>query len=190
MLQQLPNALTISRLLLAGPLGFFILQHHYEWALLTGLVAGISDALDGFAARRLNAQSRLGAALDPIADKVLITVSFVTFAHTGLIPWYLAYAVIARDVVIVLGAACYQWRFGDFEFSATRLSKANMFVQICFCVLVLAAQVSNGIPQLAIILGSAAVLFIAGASGFDYVMKWSARAVQQSRANARSDRDK
>jgi cardiolipin synthase len=181
MLQYLPNALTLSRLLLAGPLGFFILQENYEWALGTGVLAGVTDALDGFMARRLDALTRFGAALDPICDKVLITVVFVCFAHTGLIPWYLALAVIARDLIIVLGAACYHWLIGAFEFSASPLSKANMFLQISFCVLVLVSQVVSGIPELVITLGSAAVLFIAGASGSDYVLKWSIKAIQQRR---------
>jgi cardiolipin synthase len=181
MLQYLPNALTASRLLLAGPLGFFILRQHYDWALLVGVLAGLTDALDGFLARRINAMSRLGAALDPVADKVLITVAFVCFAHTGLIAWYIALAVIARDLVIVLGAAAFHWLVGPFEFAATTLSKVNMFLQICFCVLVLAAQVLPGIPPLAVVFGSAAVLFIAGASGCDYILKWSAKAVQQRR---------
>jgi len=181
MLQYLPNALTLSRLLLAAPLGYLILHGQFDWALVTGLIAGVTDALDGFAARRLGALSRLGAALDPMADKVLITVAFVCFAHTGLIPWYLAIAVIARDLVIVLGAACYHWLIGDFEFSATQLSKVNMLVQIAFCTLVLAAQVMSTIPAIAVTAASAAVLFIAGASGFDYVMKWSIKAFQAPR---------
>jgi len=179
MLQYLPNALTLSRLVLAAPLGFFILQENYQWALAAGLLAGLTDALDGYFARRLGAFSRVGAALDPIADKILITVAFVCFAHTGLIPWYLAIVVIARDVVIVLGAACYHWLIGAFEFSATRLSKTNMLVQILFCALVLAAQVATWIPPAAITAGAAVVLFIAGASGCDYVLKWSVKAMQQ-----------
>lgn len=179
MLQYLPNALTISRLLLAAPLGYLILHEQFGWALATGLIAGITDALDGFAARRLGVLSRLGAALDPVADKVLITIAFLCFAHTGLIPWYLAIAVIARDLVIVLGAACYHWLIGDLEFSATQLSKVNMLIQIAFCTLVLAAQLTPLIPAIAVTAASAAVLFIAGASGFDYVMKWSIKAAQQ-----------
>ncbi len=181
MLHYLPNALTLSRLLLAGPLGFFILQQNYQWALATALLAGVTDALDGLLARRLGALSRFGAALDPIADKVLVIVAFVCFARTGLVPWYLALVVIARDLVIVAGAACYHWLIGAFEFAATRLSKANMAIQISFCILVLAAQVAPWIPQAAITAGAAAVLFIAGASGCDYVLKWSARAIQQRR---------
>lgn len=178
MLQYLPNCLTLSRLLLAVPLGMLILREDFAWALGTGLLAGITDALDGFFARRLNALSRFGAALDPIADKVLVTVAFLSFAQVELIPWYLAVAVIARDLIIVLGAICYYKLVGPIEFAASRLSKINMFVQISFCVLVLLAQVVPQVPALAITAGSAAVLFIAAASGFDYVMSWTIKAMQ------------
>ena len=178
MLQYLPNSLTLSRLLLAAPLGVLILREDFTWALAIGFLAGITDALDGFFARRLGAFSRWGAALDPIADKVLITTSFICFAEVALIPWYLAVAVISRDLVIVLGAVSYYKLIGPFKFAATGLSKANMFIQIGFCVLVLLAQVVPDIPQLAITIGAAAVLFIAAASGFDYVMTWTVKAIQ------------
>jgi cardiolipin synthase len=184
MLRYLPNTLTLSRLLLAGPLGYCILQGSYQWALATALVAAATDALDGFLARRLGALSRFGAAIDPVADKVLVTVAFVCFAMTALVPWYLALAVIARDLVIVAGAACYRWLIGPFEFAASSLSKANMAIQIGFCALVLAAQIYPWIPQVAVTAGSAAVLFFAGASGCDYVLKWSARAIGQRRKAA------
>lgn len=178
MLRFLPNALTFARLLLAVPLGILILRQEFGMALGVACLAGLSDGLDGFLARRLNALSRFGAALDPIADKVLITVSFLAFAQVGLIPWYVALLVIARDLVIVGGAVCYHLLIGRFEFAASNLSKANMFIQTCFCLLVLIAQVVPGIPQAAIIAGVAAVLFIAAASGFDYVMTWTIKAIQ------------
>ena len=183
MLQYLPNALTFTRLLLALPLGLLILRENYPWALAVGLLAGLSDALDGFFARRLQALSRFGAALDPVADKILITVSFLCFAQTALVPWYLAIAVIARDVVIVLGASCYYKFVGPFEFAATNLSKANMFIQISFCLLVLVSQIIPDIPAIAILLGSVAVLFIAAASGFDYVMSWTIKALQSRKSH-------
>ena len=182
MLQYLPNALSFSRLLLAVPLGLLILRENYPWALGIGFLAGLSDALDGFFARRLGAFSRFGAAMDPVADKVLITVTFLCLATVDLIPWYLAYAVIARDLIILTGAACYYNFIGPFEFAATGLSKSNMFIQICFCVLVLLNEVIPGIPPVALLIGSSAVLFIAAASGFDYVMSWTIKAVQ-SRKN-------
>ena len=166
------------RLLLAIPLGFLILHGDYFWALVIGSLAGLSDALDGYFARRLGAFSRFGAALDPIADKVLITVTFVCLAQVELVPWYLAIAVITRDLVIVAGAACYYKFIGPFEFAATGLSKSNMFIQISFCVLVLLTQVVSVIPPVATLLGTMAVLFIAAASGVNYVMSWSTKALQ------------
>jgi cardiolipin synthase len=178
MLQYLPNALTFSRLLLALPLGVLILREQYELALGVGFLAGVTDGLDGFFARRLNAYSRFGAAMDPVADKLLITVSFLGFATVGLIPWYVAATVIIRDLVIVSGAICYHWLIGPFEFAATRLSKLNMLVQIGFCVLVLAAQVVSGVPPAVIAAATVIVLVIAVTSGVDYVVTWSIRAMR------------
>ena len=178
MLRYLPNSLTLLRLLLALPLGVFILRENYTWALLTGLVAGVSDALDGFAARRLGVLSRFGAALDPVADKILITVCFLCLAQMGLVPWYLAAAVILRDLVIVAGAACYHALIGPFEFAASGLSKSNMFIQIGYCVLVLLSQLVPEIPPMASVIGEVAVLFFAAASGFDYVMSWTIKAIE------------
>jgi cardiolipin synthase len=178
MLQYLPNMLTFSRLILAVPLGILILREDFGLALAIGGIAGLTDALDGYFARRLGVFSRFGAALDPIADKVLVTVAFLCFARVELIPWYLAIAVIARDLIIVTGAICYYKLIGPFEFAATGLSKANMFVQISFCVLVLLAQIAPQVPAIAITAGAAAVLFIAAASGFDYMMSWTVKAIQ------------
>lgn len=181
MLQYLPNGLTVLRLLLAVPLGIFILRENFSAALGIGVLAGASDALDGFAARRLGVPSRFGAALDPIADKILITVTFVCFAEVGLVSWYLAALVIARDVVIVLGAACFYLLVGPFELAASRLSKANMCIQIGFCVLVLLAQVVAQIPPATTQLGAVLVALAAAASGVHYVMSWARKAFESRR---------
>jgi cardiolipin synthase len=180
-LRHLPNGLTLLRLILAVPLGLLILRHEYGWALGVGIVAGISDALDGFFARRLGVFSRVGAALDPVADKILITVAFLCFASAELIPWYAAAVVIGRDLVIVTGALCYYLLIGPFNFSPTLLSKFNMFLQIALCVMVLLAQVAPAIPPAAITGGTALVMFIAVASGLDYVISWTVKAIQQHR---------
>jgi len=184
MLRQLPNILTVTRLLLTLPLGALILAGEFDLALAVGFVAGVTDALDGFLARRLNAFSRFGAALDPVADKVLTTVSFLSFASVELIPWYVAITVIGRDLVIVGGAICYHVLIGPFEFAATRLSKLNMMLQMGFCVLVLASQVVAGIPPVTIAAATVAVLAIAIASGLDYVVSWSIKAMQNRGAGA------
>lgn len=176
-LRYLPNALTISRLLLALPLGLLILRQDYGWALAVGFIAGLTDALDGFCARKLGYFSRLGAALDPIADKLLILVSFVCLASAALIDWWLAALVVGRDLLIVLGAVFYRLLIGPFEFAATGLSKVNMAIQIAFCVLLLAAQLVT-IPASLLSAAVALVVIIAVLSGGDYFITWSRRAWQ------------
>jgi cardiolipin synthase len=102
---------------------------------------------------------------------------FLSFASVGLIPWWLAITVIARDAIIVTGALCYHWLIGPLEFSPTVLSKANMFLQLVFCVLVLLAQLAPAIPDAVITAGGILVLVIAVASGTDYVTSWTRKAL-------------
>lgn len=179
MLRFLPNALTASRLVLALPLGWLILQGEYAWALGIGLVAGATDALDGYTARKLGYFSQLGAALDPVADKTLVTVAFLCLATAQLIPWYVAIAIITRDLLIVGGALCYRLFIGPFPFGATMLSKFNMLVQISFCIIVLAAELFNGIAQPWLTVLCILVVLVAFVSGADYVVTWSRKAVAE-----------
>ncbi|MDZ7785115.1 MAG: CDP-alcohol phosphatidyltransferase family protein [Halioglobus sp.] len=181
MLRYLPNSLTVLRLLLALPLGVFILRENYPMALGVGLAAGLSDSLDGFFARRLHALSRFGAVLDPIADKLLISVCLVCFAAVQLVPWSLAVVIIARDLIIVLGAACYLLLYGPVTFAATTLSKCNMFVQVSFCLLVLLSEVVAGIPREVLLTGGLLIMFFAVASGVDYVVLWTRKAWREQR---------
>ena len=175
MLKYLPNALTFGRLLLALPLGLLILGQEYAMVLGIGFIAGLSDALDGFAARRLGYTSQFGAALDPIADKVLILVCFLSLASSNLIDWILAAVVIGRDLLIVCGALAYRLLIGPFSFGATLLSKFNMAVQIVFCILVLTAQLTP-LPAALIFWLGTGVILVAIASGLDYVITWSRKA--------------
>ena len=178
---NVPNFFTILRIV-SIPLLIILLSYDQTLgAFIVFVFAAVTDALDGFFARCFKQKTTVGAYLDPIADKVLITVSFLCMAQVELIPWYLAIAVIARDLIIVAGALCYHFLIGPFEFAATNLSKANMCVQIAFCVLVLTAQVVPQIPGMAITVGSALVLFIAASSGFDYVMSWTIKAIRTRR---------
>lgn len=181
MLRYLPNALTFLRLLLALPLGYLILRQEYGLALVVGFVAGLTDALDGFAARKIGYFSQFGAALDPVADKILVTITVICFASVELIPWWVAITIITRDLVIVSGALCYRLLIGSFTFGATALSKLNMVIQICFCVLLLAAQLYGEIPAILIDGAIYVVLAIAIVSGLDYVVTWSRKALAQKR---------
>ncbi len=184
MLRYLPNALTFLRLLLALPLGYLILNQEYGLALGVGFVAGVTDALDGFAARRLGHFSQFGAALDPIADKTLVTIAFLCFATAGMIPWWVALTIIARDLVIVGGALCYRLLIGRFTFAATALSKLNMAIQISFCFLLLGAQLYEGIGTALIDGATVVVLAIAVVSGIDYVVTWSRKALARDSGDA------
>ncbi len=100
-----PNQLTFLRL---GFLPFFIIMifyQHYTWALGILLIAGMTDGLDGLLARTLNQKTSLGAYLDPIADKLLLSSSFVALALEGQIRWWLTILVLGRDILILITAA-------------------------------------------------------------------------------------
>src|SRR3979409_886723 len=100
-----PNQITLLRL---GFLPFFLIliaYDHYRWALLLLVIAGLSDGIDGLLARKLNQRSSLGAYLDPIADKLLLSSSFVILAFKSKIAWWLTIIVLSRDVLILVVAA-------------------------------------------------------------------------------------
>ena len=99
-----PNQITFLRL---GFLPFFLIliaYDHYRWALLVLVVAGLSDGIDGLLARSLNQRSALGAYLDPIADKLLLSSSFVLLAFKKQLAWWLTIIVLSRDVLILIVA--------------------------------------------------------------------------------------
>jgi cardiolipin synthase (CMP-forming) len=102
---NLPNFLTLLRILTI-PVFLEFLSYHFYWeALVVFAIGGVTDFLDGFAARRMNQQTALGAYLDPVADKLLVMTSFVMLASIGGLPIWLTIVVVVRDVLIVLGYA-------------------------------------------------------------------------------------
>jgi cardiolipin synthase len=100
---NIPNLLTLLRIILVPIIVIFLIQGSFIKALIVFLVAGISDALDGFLARVLHQQTVLGAYLDPIADKALLASSFITLSVLHIIPGWLTVIVISRDFIILLG---------------------------------------------------------------------------------------
>jgi cardiolipin synthase len=100
---NIPNILTIARLI---SIPFFILSmlhQKYEYALIIFSIAAITDVLDGFLARMANQKTKLGAFLDPLADKFLLLTSFIIFTTYGWLPSWIAITVISRDVIVILG---------------------------------------------------------------------------------------
>ncbi len=104
MIQALPNLLSLARLFAAPYLFWLLWRGHFQVALVVMFLAGLTDAFDGYLARRLNVSSRTGEVLDPIADKVLLTGAYLGLWLAGAIPVWLAAIVLGRDVVILIAA--------------------------------------------------------------------------------------
>jgi cardiolipin synthase len=177
--RDIPNIITAFRLLLVPPVVILLLQDRFAAALVVFGVAGLSDGLDGFLAKRYGWRSRLGGLLDPLADKLLLVSSFLTLGWLGWIPLWLVALVILRDLVIVTGAIFYHMRIEQLEAEPTMASKLNTVTQI---LLVLAVMFSLGIKTLPaqwidILLYS--VLATTLWSGFDYIWIWGRRAWQK-----------
>lgn len=134
----LPNQITFLRLALLPVYFIVIFYGHYQRALGLLVVAGLSDALDGQLARRLNLKSELGAFLDPIADKLLLSGSFLLLALNQRIPWWLTILVLARDLIILMIAAVILLVVGYRTFPPTIYGKLTTIVQILLVVAVLA----------------------------------------------------
>lgn len=132
-----PNQLTFLRLAF---LPFFIIAIEYErygLALTILVVAGFTDGLDGWLARGLNQRTPLGAYLDPIADKLLLSSSYFVLAHKGQIAWWLAILVLSRDVLLLAAAAVILLTVGYRPFPPSIWGKATTFFEILLIVLVL-----------------------------------------------------
>ena len=144
-------------------------------ALALFFAAAVSDGLDGYLAKRFNWTSELGKALDPLADKLLLITVFVESAWLGLVPWWLTAAVVARDVLIGLGALVYRLWFGPLRGHPTILSKINTALQLLYVMLVV-LNTAYGVPMREI-LDAAAVLALASTvlSGLHYVVSFTRR---------------
>lgn len=178
LLNQLPNLLTTLRLLLAVPICLLVLGRDYEAVLWIAFAAGLSDGVDGWLARKLNATSRYGAVVDPLADKVMLSGIYPCLAAVGLLPWWVALLVIGRDLVIVIGGLCYHSLYGRFEMQPSPWGKVSTFFQILFALVLLLDQVFPFAPAIALTALQYGVVAVTVLSGGHYVVTWSARALQ------------
>lgn len=136
-MKQIPNLLSAARLALAPYLFLLLWRHEYAAAFAVCILAGITDGLDGLAARKFAADSKAGAYLDPAADKVLLSGAFVTLAARGTIEMWLAAIVLGRDLFILLMVA---WGFlftSIRSFPPTFSGKASTTAQIIFILLLM-----------------------------------------------------
>ncbi len=136
-MRLVPNALTLFRLAAAPFLAWLLLSRAFRQALFLTLIAGLSDWLDGFTARRFGVTGRTGAVLDPAADKTLLVTLFLVLGVTGRIPVWMVVLAVARDIVIVTGVFLL-WAFrGIRHFSPAPLGKISTFFQILLVLLTL-----------------------------------------------------
>jgi len=175
-LRWLPNSISLMRIALVAPILLLILNENFVWALVLFAVAGFSDGVDGYLAKRFDWQTRLGALLDPVADKLLVAGTFITLAYTQDIPVWLAATVILRDVVIVAGAAAYNFLIRPVEGEPTRVSKLNTALEFLLLLFVLSRAGFGWPDQISITVLGAAVLVTVVISGVDYVWSWARRA--------------
>jgi cardiolipin synthase len=174
--RDLPNIISVLRILLTIPVMVFLFRRDYGLALALFALAGLSDGLDGFLAKHFGWQSRLGGLLDPLADKVLLMTSFVVLGATGLIPVWLVVAALLRDFVIVGGALYYNFRVEEVQPAPSLVSKLNTLLQILLVILVVADAGPLPLPDALLeglewlLLGTVLV------SGGHYVFTWSRKA--------------
>jgi cardiolipin synthase len=136
---NLPNLITIARILMVPVVVWAIASRQMQIAFLLFLAAGVSDAVDGFLAKRFNMASELGAHLDPLADKTLIVSIYVALGITDAIPRWVVILVVSRDILII-GGVMLAWFLGQpMNVKPLLVSKLNTAAQIVFACLVLAA---------------------------------------------------
>lgn len=135
----IPNLITLGRILLVPVVVWAIVSGAMLAAFLLFVAAGVSDAVDGFLAKRLRQTSELGAYLDPLADKALIVSIYVTLGIIGVIPRWLVILVVSRDIMII-GGVILSWLLGSpVRMKPLWVSKFNTVAQILFACLVLAS---------------------------------------------------
>jgi cardiolipin synthase len=134
---NLPNAITIIRILLIPLFLDKVIEGEMAFAAGVYLAAAISDGLDGFIARVWNMKTRLGTFLDPMADKLLVITSFVTLAVIKIIPIWIALAVISRDFIIVGGSLLVYLMKGELNIRPQPIGKVTTFFQFCYILIIL-----------------------------------------------------
>jgi cardiolipin synthase (CMP-forming) len=171
----IPNLLTLLRIASTPVLVMLLTYELFNYALLLFVLAGISDGLDGYIAKRFNCETRLGATLDPVADKILLVSCFIVLAVMNHIPFWLLVVVVFRDIVIVGGYLLLVILEGGVSMNPSRISKLNTLFQICLIAAVL-IKLASDLELSTIVWGLiAAVTATSVLSGIHYVWLWAFR---------------
>lgn len=182
-LRYIPNLISSIRILLAAPIALALAEHRLGLTIALFGAAALSDAADGFLAKRYGWRSELGAVLDPAADKLLLATVFITLAYLRFVPLWLVVVAVARDAIIVLGALLYRYWFGPLSIRPSTVSKFNTLCQALFIMAVVAGEEFSLPGWISMWLG--ALVFVTVAiSGIDYVLIYGRRALNLARPRA------
>jgi cardiolipin synthase (CMP-forming) len=177
LIASLPNLITLARLLSVPVAVWLILNQHFATAFWLFVIAGISDAVDGFIAKRFRAKSELGAYMDPLADKALLVSVFVTLGYEGVVESWLVILIVFRDLLIIGGALLYATMTRALRMQPLLISKLNTALQILLAAALLAKAgyaIGDGFTE-ALVHVVAATTILSGAA---YVVKWGFKAAR------------
>jgi cardiolipin synthase (CMP-forming) len=165
----IPNCLTVLRILLTPLLVWLLLDRRLSEALVVFLFAGFTDGLDGFIARVFHQKSKLGAYLDPLADKLLLVSSFVLLGRLHMLPNWLVVIAVSRDVIIVVGIVTLMLHQISVQIHPSALSKATTLAQLMTVFLILCSG-HMPLPDWGYSLLFAATALLCMGSGFHYIL--------------------
>jgi cardiolipin synthase (CMP-forming) len=175
-MRHLPNLICALRIVLVWPIATTLHAGQFRVALALFVTAAVSDGLDGYLAKRFDWTSDLGKLLDPMADKLLLITLFVECAWLGLAPWWLTAAVVARDVLIGLGALTYRLWFGPLHGRPTPLSKINTAAQLLYVMLLIFNAALRAPPHAVLDVFAIIAFATTALSGVNYVLIFTRRA--------------
>jgi cardiolipin synthase len=173
-------------MLLVAPLAWLLVTEQYLLTLIIFSIAAVTDALDGFLAKRYDWMSELGKILDPLADKLLLVTVFVTLTVIGLVPLWLTTVVAARDVIITGGAITYRVVIGPVNGNPTLVSKFNTLCQILYLSAVVELRANGWTPPVVVMVLSILVLVTTLVSGYDYIATYARRTREALRDRQRA----
>jgi len=164
----IPNILTLIRIILTPVLVWLLLDQRIGHALVVFFVAGVTDGLDGLIARVFHQKSKLGAYLDPLADKLLLVSSFILLGYLGMVPNWVAIIAVSRDAMIVLGILSLMFHQVRVEIQPSMLSKITTVVQIVIVIVVL-GRFFVAIPENVCLALYCVMALLCVTTGFQYI---------------------
>ncbi len=181
---NLPNTLTVARILILPFFAASLMYREYDYALALFIAAAATDLLDGLTARLTNQMTYLGRILDPVADKFFIVTSFIMMTIYDLMPKWLTIVVISKDIIVVVGCIILYFVTGSLKVEPSMLGKTASACQfILIGMIILFVDIGGGVPiPMAVFL---AVALLTAASGIQYIQKGLKMAAAENREDTR-----